>query len=275
MELTAGTEVVIAFGCRCADQFQTTITSHDRVTGGGGLPGQQCRGTSFASRSVDPTRTGMERRVEVQKTLTPLDGAPFDFLPLGSQGPYIGLTTGLGVIQDIGLRAGGSVGLARRRGRPYHVSASVSGGCSRSGLYDSRAAIPSAAASVLSRSENSRAGGYDREDLRASGQRTLPVTPIPERVITASIAHAACNILLSRTAEWRAREIMSGQCSVGTNVMKLLEGFSGSARRFRLRDARGIPLCTRARAKCFRSSKRRWLIARGCREKCLRCVFAL
>ena len=152
IELTAGTELNHRFRLSFAmTSFQTTI--YRLPTGDwaeGDYPDQGRSGLTAQKGPVEPTRTGNgEGGVEVQKTIHIHSFGPrLDFLPLGSQGPYVGVSTGLGVIQDIGLRAGGD--LALRIGgewRPYQVfGLGIEAGAHGQLYTDSQTATPYATA---------------------------------------------------------------------------------------------------------------------------------
>ena len=189
VELTAGTELNHRFRLSFAlTSFQTTI---HRTAGGwaeGDLPSKTAAGLRAQADPVEPTDTSGGGGVEVRKTLHVHSVGPrLDFLPLGSQGPYIGLTTGLGVIQDIGLRAGGAAAL-RIGGewRPYHIfGVGIEAGAHGQIYTDSRAAIPYATARLQFYLDpeqlSSRRNPTVRTFVPSGQQRTLPlpVTPSP------------------------------------------------------------------------------------------------
>jgi hypothetical protein len=186
VELTAGTELSHHFRLSFAlTSWQSTI---HLVQNGrwaeGDLPVKATAGLRAQRDPVEPTDASKEGGVEVQKTLHVHSLGPrLDFLPLGSQGPYIGLTTGLGVIQDIGLRAGGSVGL-RMGGewRPYHVFGLGLEAGAHGQLYtDSQAAIPYVSARLQFYLDpeqlSSRRLPTVRTFVPSGQQRTLPYQP--------------------------------------------------------------------------------------------------
>jgi hypothetical protein len=185
IELTGGTELNHRFRLSFAlTSFQTTI---HRVQSGdwaeGNYPTRAATGYRTQADPVEPTLVGGGGGVEVQKTLHVHSIGPrLDFLPLGSQGPYIGLSTGLGVIQDIGLRAGGSAAL-RIGGewRPYHVfGVGIEAGAHGQIYTDSRAAIPYATARLQFYLDPEQLSSRRLPTVRTfvpSVQRTLPVSP--------------------------------------------------------------------------------------------------
>jgi len=186
VEFTAGTELNHRFRLSFAlTSFQTTI---HRVAGGwseGDLPTRTAAGLRAQADPVEPIETGGGGGVEVRKTLHVHSVGPrLDFLPLGSQGPSIGLTPGLGVIPDIGLRAGGSAAL-RIGGewRPYQIfGVGIEAGAHGQIYTDSRAAIPYATARLqfyLDPEQLSSRRGPTVRTFVPSGQRTLPITPSP------------------------------------------------------------------------------------------------
>jgi hypothetical protein len=187
VELTAGTELNHRFRLSFAlTSFQTTI---HRTAGGwaeGDLPTRTAAGLRAQADPVEPTDVVGGGGVEVRKTLHVHSIGPrLDFLPLGSQGPYIGLTTGLGVIQDIGLRAGGTAAL-RIGGewRPYQVfGVGIEAGAHGQIYTDSRAAIPYAAARLQFYLDpeqlSSRRIPTVRTFVPSGQQRTLPNAPLP------------------------------------------------------------------------------------------------
>jgi hypothetical protein len=189
VELTAGSELSHRFRLSfAATSFQTTI--HLAPSGGwaeGDLPIKTAPGFGALAASPVPGgyTSGGGGGVVVQKTLHVHSFGPrLDFLPLGTQGPYIGLTTGLGVIQDIGLRAGGSVGLrVGGEWRPYHVfGVGIEAGAHGQIYTDSRAAIPYATARLQFYLDPEQLSSRPSPTVRTfvpSGQRTLPVLPTP------------------------------------------------------------------------------------------------
>jgi len=187
VEFTAGTELNHRFRLSFAlTSFQTTI---HRVAGGwaeGDNPAKSAAGLRTQADPVEPADAVGGGGVEVRKTLHVHSIGPrLDFLPLGSQGPYIGLTTGLGVIQDIGLRAGGSAAL-RIGGewRPYQIfGVGIEAGAHGQIYTDSRAAIPYATARLQFYLDPEQLSSRRAPTVRTfvpSGQpRTLPIPPSP------------------------------------------------------------------------------------------------
>jgi hypothetical protein len=189
VELTAGSELSHQFRLSFAvTSFQTTI--HLAPSGDwaeGDLPIKTAAGIRAQGASLIPggTPAGGAGGVEVRKTLHVHSIGPrLDFLPLGSQGPYIGLTTGLGVIQDIGLRAGGSVGLrVGGEWRPFPIfGVGIEAGAHGQIYTDSRAAIPYATARLQFYLDPEQLSSRRPPTVRTfvpSGARTLPVLPTP------------------------------------------------------------------------------------------------
>jgi hypothetical protein len=185
IELTAGTELSHRFRLSfAATSFQTTI--HLAPSGDwaeGTYPTKTAAGFRTQADPIEPYGAA-HGGVEIQKTLHVHSFGPrLDFLPLGSQGPYIGLTTGLGVIQDIGLRAGGSAGLrVGGEWRPYHIfGIGIEAGAHGQLYTDSRAAIPYATARLQFYLDpeqlSSRRLPLLRTFVPAGQQRTLPIGP--------------------------------------------------------------------------------------------------
>ncbi|HMI89214.1 MAG TPA: hypothetical protein VK550_34280 [Polyangiaceae bacterium] len=187
IELTAGTELDRRFRLSFAlTSFQTTI--HRTASGNwaeGNYPIKTAAGFRTQADPTEPTHTGNgEGGVLVQQTIHIHSFAPrLDFLPLGSQGPYIGVTAGLGVIQDIGLRAGGDASLrVGGEWRPYHVfGLGIEAGAHGQLYTDSRAAIPYATARLQFYLDPDQLSSRRQPTVTTfvpSGQRTLPVLPI-------------------------------------------------------------------------------------------------
>jgi len=105
-----------------------------------------------------------------------------DFLPLGSQGPYLGLTAGVGIIQDVSTRVGAD--LAARIGgewRPFHsLGVAVEAGAHGQLYDDSQATIPYAMArmSLLLEPAGMQSKGAAPSPSNLVMPRTLP-TPAP------------------------------------------------------------------------------------------------
>jgi hypothetical protein len=186
IELTGGTELDHRFRLSFSlTSFQTTI--YRTQTGDwaeGNFPVKRApTGLRSQADPVEPIDRLMGG-VEVQKTLHIHSIAPrLDFLPLGKQGPYIGATAGLAVIQDIGLRAGGDVALrVGGEWRPYHIfGVGIEAGAHGQLYTDSRAAIPYATARLQFYLDptglSSRPIPPTLRTFVPSGQRTLPVMP--------------------------------------------------------------------------------------------------
>jgi hypothetical protein len=186
-ELTAGTELDRRFRLSFAfTSFQTTI--HLAASGDwkeGNYPVTTTRGVRSQAGPPEPGVTGGGAGgVEVQKTLHIHSIGPrLDFLPLGSQGPYIGVTTGLAVIQDIGLRAGGDLGL-RIGGewRPYQVfGVGLEAGAHGQIYTDSRTAIPYATARLQFYLDPAQLTSSRPSTVRTfvpTQQRNLPMQPM-------------------------------------------------------------------------------------------------
>jgi hypothetical protein len=105
-----------------------------------------------------------------------------DFLPLGSQGPYLGMTVAVAIIQDVATRVGGAVA-ARVGGewRPFHsLGLGIEAGAHGQIYADSKAAIPYALArlTLLLEPENLRGGGGATNPSKIIMPRTLPA-PTP------------------------------------------------------------------------------------------------
>ena len=184
VELTAGTELNHRFRLSFAmTSFQSTIYLASSGKWAEGDYPTKIAGLRAQADPVEPPDTAGGGGVEIRKTLHVHSFGPrLDFLPLGRQGPYIGLTTGLGVIQDIGLRAGGSVGL-RIGGewRPYHIfGVGIEAGAHGQLYTDSQAAIPYATGRLqfyLDPEQLSRRPPPTVRTFVPSQQRTLPTTP--------------------------------------------------------------------------------------------------
>jgi hypothetical protein len=185
VEFTGGTELSHRFRLSFSlTSFQTTI---HRTQSGHWAEGDyptKTAGLSAKADPVEPTRTGNgEGGVEVQKTLHIHSFSPrVDFLPLGRQGPYIGLSTGLGVIQDIDTRVG--VDAALRIGgewRPYQIfGLGIEAGAHGQLYSDSKTATPYATARLQFYLDPEQQFSSSRRlptvtTFVPSGQRTLPM----------------------------------------------------------------------------------------------------
>ena len=187
VEITAGTELSQRFRLSFSmTSFQTAI---HRKRGGWAEGERPANGTAGLRVQKDPTEPLDVNAggVEVQKTIHIHSFAPrLDFLPLGSQGPYIGATAGLGVIQDIGLRAGGDVSLrVGGEWRPYHIFGLGAEVGAHGQVYtDSRAAIPYATARLqfyLDPAQLSSKRASTVTTFVPTQQRTLPMPGVPGR----------------------------------------------------------------------------------------------
>ena len=104
-------------------------------------------------------------------------------MPLGSQGPYIGATAGLGVIQDIGLRAGADFALrVGGEWRPYQIfGVGIEAGAHGQLYTDSQAATPYATARLQFYLDPDQFSSPRKlptvTTFVPSGQRTLPIMP--------------------------------------------------------------------------------------------------
>jgi len=105
-----------------------------------------------------------------------------DFLPLGSQGPYLGMTAAVAVIQDVSTRVGAD--LAARVGgewRPFHsLGVAIEAGAHGQIYDDARAAIPYALARMSLMLEPQGLYG------KGSGSTTLPHNFVMPRTLPPS-----------------------------------------------------------------------------------------
>ena len=181
-EITAGTELDHRFRLSFSfTSFQSTV----HRTRSGWMEGDYPVKVAGLQSQADPVEPrdafGNVGGVEVQKTLHIHSIAPrIDFLPLGSQGPYIGATLGLGVIQDIGLRAGGDASLrVGGEWRPYHVfGLGVEAGAHGQLYVDAKTAIPYATARLqfyLDPEQLSTKRSPTTRTFVPTQQRTLPM----------------------------------------------------------------------------------------------------
>jgi hypothetical protein len=186
IEFTGGTELSHKLRLSFAlTSFQTTIY---RTPSGhwaeGDYPTKTAAGIRAQVGPTEPTDMGNgQGGVEVQKTLHIHSMGPrLDFLPLGSQGPYIGATLGLAVIQDIDLRAGVDAGLrVGGEWRPYQIfGVGIEAGAHGQLYTDSQAAIPYATARLqfyLDPDQLSSKRSPTVTTFVPTGQRTLPPEP--------------------------------------------------------------------------------------------------
>jgi hypothetical protein len=151
LEVSAGTELDPRF--RLSVAFTSFETKLRRTSNGKWEEGEYSatrvssglRSQADPVEPVDPQIGG----IEVQKTFHAHSIGPrMDFLPLGSQGPYLGMTAAVAVIQDVSTRVGAD--LAARVGgewRPFHsLGLAVEAGAHGQIYDDSKAAIPYALA---------------------------------------------------------------------------------------------------------------------------------
>jgi hypothetical protein len=187
IEVTVGTELERRF--RLALAFTSFETKMRRASTGGWEEGE------FSPRVarlglhtlLDPTApyTGPEGGgAEVQKTFHAHSLGPrMDFLPLGSQGPYLGMTAALGIIQGISTPMRVGANLAARIGgewRPFQAFAvAIEGGAHGQIYEDAKAAIPYAMARMTLLLEPSmRQTSSSMPQPMLPMQRTLPM-PTP------------------------------------------------------------------------------------------------
>jgi hypothetical protein len=149
LEITAGTEIERRFRLSLAfTSFETKV----RRTRAGWEEGEFSRVASSGLRTqadpVDPTMSpGGGGGLVVQKDfLAHSLGPRMDFLPLGSQGPYLGMTAALGIIQGLSTSMRVGANLAARIGgewRPFQAFAlAIEGGAHGQIYSDAKAAIP-------------------------------------------------------------------------------------------------------------------------------------
>ena len=151
LEVGAGTELDRRFRLTLSfTSFETKVRRNAAGKWEEGVYSPQ-RASSGLRTAADPTGAMEPQQggVEVQKTFHAHSIGPrMDFLPLGTQGPYIGMTAAVAVIQDVSTRVGAD--LAARIGgewRPFHsLGLAVEAGAHGQIYDDSRAAIPYAMA---------------------------------------------------------------------------------------------------------------------------------
>jgi hypothetical protein len=184
VEVTAGTELDPRFRLSLAfTSFETKLhrTSTGKWAEGEYLPKKVASGLHTAAdpiEPVDPQGGG----VTVQKMFHAHSIGPrMDFLPLGSQGPYLGMTAAVAVIQDVATRVGAD--LAARVGgewRPFHsLGLAIEAGAHGQIYDDSRAAIPYALArlSLMLEPEGTQSTGRKAIPTQFVMPRTLPAPP--------------------------------------------------------------------------------------------------
>ena len=143
--MTAGTELDRRFHLTFA--FTSFETSIRRARGGLWEEGQYTQRVASGLHTLrqpdDPPGPG--GGVEVQRTFHAHSFGPrLDFFPLGSQGPYLGVTTAMAMIQGVDFRAGANLG-ARVGGewRPFHAFAvGIEAGAQGQIYDDANATIP-------------------------------------------------------------------------------------------------------------------------------------
>jgi len=187
IEITAGTEIERRFRLSLAfTSFETKV----RRTAAGWEEGEFSRVARLGLRTqadpVDPYTGPDGGGVVVQKDfLAHSLGPRMDFLPLGSQGPYLGMTAALGMIQGLSTSMRFGANLAARIGgewRPFQSFAvAVEAGAHGQIYSDARAAIPYAMARMTLLLEPSGPKGVGSTRAPTTvlpTQRTLPA-PVP------------------------------------------------------------------------------------------------
>jgi hypothetical protein len=185
LEVTAGTELDHRF--RLSLAFSSIETKLRRNDAGRWEEGEfhQKVATSGARMQAGPTDGGGSAGggggVEVQKTFHVHGLGPrVDFYPLGSQGPYLGMTAGVGMIQDLSFRFGADLG-ARigAEWRPFQaLSVGVEAGAHGQIYDDARVAIPYATARLnLLLEPGGLTGASGRPQNPIMTPRTLPNQP--------------------------------------------------------------------------------------------------
>jgi hypothetical protein len=180
LEITVGTELDRRF--RLALSFTSFETKLRRTDSGQWEEGEYQRKVATASHVLaDPIDPVMAQTggMEVQKTFHAHSLGPrMDFLPMGSQGPYLGMTAAVAIMQDVPTRVG--LDLAARIGgewRPfYSLGLAIEAGA-HGQLYDgANAAIPYALArmSLMLEPANVRAASAPTNPTTLTMPRTLP-----------------------------------------------------------------------------------------------------
>jgi len=187
IEITAGTEIARRF--RLSLAF-TSFESKVRRTAAGWEEGEFSRvarsGLRTQADPVEPNPGPEGGGAVVQKDfLAHSLGPRMDFLPLGSQGPYLGMTAALGIIQGLSTSMRVGANLAARIGgewRPFRAFAlAIEGGAHGQIYSDARAAIPYAMARMtllLEPSGPKGPGSTPTPTNMIPTQRTLP-SPMP------------------------------------------------------------------------------------------------
>ncbi|HMJ56734.1 MAG TPA: hypothetical protein VK540_31915 [Polyangiaceae bacterium] len=187
----SGPFVEVAFGTELEPRFRLSLsftsfeTKLRRTRTGQWEEGEYRAGASGLHALKDPIEP-TERQsggAVVQKAFHAHSLGPrMDFLPLGSQGPYLGMTVAVAIIQDVATRVGGAVA-ARVGGewRPFHsLGLGIEAGAHGQIYADSKAAIPYALArlTLLLEPGNLRGGGGITNPSKLIMPRTLPA-PTP------------------------------------------------------------------------------------------------
>ena len=186
IEIAAGTELERRF--RLALAF-TSFESKVRRTAAGWEEGEFTRvarlGLHSQADPVSPTTPPDGGGTVVQKDfLAHSLGPRMDFLPLGSQGPYLGMTAGLAIIQNLSASMRVGANLSARVGaewRPFQAMAvAIEGGAHGQVYSDAKVAMPYAMARITLLLEPSSAlkGPGSTSAPLIPMQRTLP-SPVP------------------------------------------------------------------------------------------------
>ena len=182
LEIAAGTELNRQFRLLLAF---TSIESPIKLTESGWEEGTQqakvASGLHTTKGPGDPV-TLMGGGVEVQRMFHAHSLGPrLDFLPLGAQGPYLGVTTALAIMTGIETQVGANVG-ARVGGewRPFQeFSVGIEAGAHGQIYADGNAAIPYATARINLLLDPAGLTSKGRSTPMTTGpMRTLP-TPVP------------------------------------------------------------------------------------------------
>ena len=183
LEISAGTELDRRF--RLGLAFTSFETKLRRTASGGWEEGDYVTPTAGMRTQDQPIEPADKQMggAQVQKAFHVHSLGPrLDFLPLGSQGPYVGVTAGLGVITDLSTRVGGNFS-ARIGGewRPFHqLGLAIEAGAHGQIYDDSRAAIPYAAARMtllLEPGALTNAAAWRPSAAPMPFQRNLPPPP--------------------------------------------------------------------------------------------------
>jgi hypothetical protein len=174
LEIAVGTELERRFRLSLAfTSFETKLRRTPTGQWEEGEFGRVARlGLGAMRDPVDPAAPA-GGGAEVQKTLHVHSLGPrMDFFPLGSQGPYLGMTAALAVIQDVSTRVGANLG-ARigAEWRPFNALAlAIEGGAHGQIYSDAKATTPYAMARMTLLLEVSRP--------RSAGSTPMPVIPM-------------------------------------------------------------------------------------------------